>query len=172
MRHLQSATLPARQQGVTLIISLIFLAILMLLGVTAAQTSMMEERMAGNTRDRNLAFQSADAVLKVADTALNALPKDAKGKITAPFDGTVVGYPVYNAADANDVAYWNAYNWAGASILAGTALVNVDSQPRYIIQLISETATIQRFRITARGVGSSDGTVVIVQAGYENTHNP
>jgi type IV pilus assembly protein PilX len=173
MKSIQLIAPPSRQRGVTLIVALIFLAILMLLGVTIAQTSSMEERMAGNTRDRDLALQSAEAALKAADAALKALPKDPgpgpnMGKITTAFDGSTVGYVAYNPANASDAAYWSAYDWAGASHSAGTSLWKVAAQPRYVIEKLPDSVNTQRFRVTARGVGSSASTVVILQAGYEN----
>ena len=53
-----------KQQGVTLFIGLIFLIMLSLLGINAAQMSTLEERMSGNVRSRDLAFQAAEAALK------------------------------------------------------------------------------------------------------------
>jgi len=168
MNPIQLIAPPSRQRGVTLIVALIFLAILMLLGVTVAQTSSMEERMAGNTRDRDLALQSAEAALMAADIAMKALPKDAAGSITTTFDGSTPGYVAYDPANAGDAAYWNAYDWENESQSADTELSQVVEQPRYVIEKLPDVATTQRFRVTARGVGASDGTVVILQAGYEN----
>jgi len=150
----------SRQRGVTLIVALIFLAILMLLGVTVAQTSSLEERMAGNTRDRDLALQSAEAALKDAEA-------DLPGFLTNAFDGSTEGLIAFNAANANHAAYWNAYDWDNASQLASTSLDEVAEQPRYVIEKLPDSATTKRFRITARGIGSSANTAVILQAGYE-----
>jgi type IV pilus assembly protein PilX len=171
MKSIESITPFARQRGVTLIVSLIFLAILMLLGVTVAQTSSMQERMAGNTRDRDLAFQMAEAALNAADAAMQALPKDGSGNITTVFDGTTTGYVTYNPANASNATYWNAYDWANASqstAITLNAATHVTEQPRYVIEKLPDAATTQRFRVTARGVGASANTVVILQAGYEN----
>ena len=44
------------QRGSVLIVSLILLLILTLVGVTAMNMTSMEERMAGNYRDHQLAF--------------------------------------------------------------------------------------------------------------------
>lgn len=168
MKSMQSRTPLSSQRGVTLILALIFLAILMLLGVTVAQTSSMEERMAGNTRDRDVAFQSAEAAIDAAETALKALPTDAAGKITTAFDGSTAGYVAYDPASDSDADHWNAYNWASASVTAGFSLGQVAVQPQYVIEKLPDVATTQRFRVTARGSGSSSNTVVILQAGYEN----
>ena len=168
MKSMQSRTPLSRQRGVTLILALIFLAILMLLGVTVAQTSSMEERMAGNTRDRDVAFQSAEAAIDAAETALKALPTDGAGKITTAFDGSTAGYVTYDPASDGDADHWNAYNWASASVTVGSSLDQVAVQPQYVIEKLPDVATTQRFRVTARGSGSSSNTVVILQAGYEN----
>ncbi len=168
MNSIRNLASPSRQRGVTLIVALIFLAILMLLGVTVAQTTSMEERMAGNTRDRDLALQSAEAALSAADLALRALRDPTTGVINAAFDGSTPGYVTYSPANASDAAYWNAYDWANGSQSAGTSLSQVSAQPRYVIEKLPDAATTQRFRVTARGVGASANTVVILQAGYEN----
>lgn len=159
MKPVRSAPLSS-QRGVTLIVALIFLAILMLLGVTVAQTTSMEERMAGNTRDRDLALQSAEAALEDAQT-------DLLGYLANPFDGSTPGLVAFDSANANDSAYWNAYDWAGASQEASVDLDLVAEQPKYVIEKLPDVATTKRFRVTARGVGSSTNTVVILQAGYE-----
>lgn len=57
------------QKGVVLITGLVFLVMMTILGVTAMQNTVLEERMAGNLRDENLAFQAAEAALrKVSDS--------------------------------------------------------------------------------------------------------
>lgn len=55
------------QRGATLIISLLILLVMTLIGVTAIQTTTMEEKMAGNMRDQNLAFQAAEAALRAGE---------------------------------------------------------------------------------------------------------
>ncbi|MGD8589131.1 MAG: PilX N-terminal domain-containing pilus assembly protein, partial [Chromatiales bacterium] len=63
------------QQGSVLIVSLILLLVMTLLGLSAMQSSLMEETMAGNVKDRNLAFQAAEAALRDADAWLYSLPR-------------------------------------------------------------------------------------------------
>ena len=58
------------QNGSALIISLVFLLILTMIGVASIQDSTLQERMAGNERDRNLAFQAAEAALRVGEDHL------------------------------------------------------------------------------------------------------
>lgn len=53
-----------RQQGAVLIVSLIILLILTLIGLSAMQNTTLEEKMAGNYRDKNLSFQAAETTLR------------------------------------------------------------------------------------------------------------
>ncbi|MBK1647901.1 pilus assembly PilX family protein [Rhabdochromatium marinum] len=52
------------QQGMVLVIGLIFLLLMTVIGVTSIQTTTLDERMAGNLRDKNIAFQAAEAALR------------------------------------------------------------------------------------------------------------
>jgi Tfp pilus assembly protein PilX len=52
------------QRGVALIIGLVILAIITLIGIAAFSITTQEERMAGNSRDRMLAFEAAEAALR------------------------------------------------------------------------------------------------------------
>lgn len=56
-----------RQRGAALITSLIFLSVLTILGMSTLGTALLESRMAGNARDRNLAFQAAEIGLRDAE---------------------------------------------------------------------------------------------------------
>ena len=60
----------ADQSGAVLIISLIMLLLLMLIGTTSMQSTSLEEKMAGNSRDQNLAFQSAEAALRAGEARI------------------------------------------------------------------------------------------------------
>lgn len=55
------------ESGAALITSLIFMSILTVLGMTTLGTSILESRMAGNSRDRVLAFQAAEMGLRDAE---------------------------------------------------------------------------------------------------------
>lgn len=143
--------LPDAQRGVTLIVALIFLAILSLLGVTVAQTTQLEERMAGNTRDRDLAFQATEAALRWAST---------QNMETLSAGATI------NNANNDDAAFWNAFNWAGATQLT-PAEITVNGLVAYPQLVVEQRGTDPRYRVTARGVGSNANTVVILQAEYQ-----
>jgi type IV pilus assembly protein PilX len=56
-----------KQKGSIIIISLIMMLLLTIVGLTGVRISNLEERMSGNFRDHELAFQSAEAALVEAE---------------------------------------------------------------------------------------------------------
>lgn len=54
----------AKQDGAVLVISLILLLLLTILAITASSTASLQERMAGNAQEANIAFQTAESGLK------------------------------------------------------------------------------------------------------------
>jgi type IV pilus assembly protein PilX len=56
-----------RSQGSVLIVSLVFLLLLTIVGVSAMNMTNLEEKMTGNFRDHDLAFQTAETALLDAE---------------------------------------------------------------------------------------------------------
>lgn len=165
----QGSSLACRQRGVTLIVALIFMAMLALLGATAAQNSVLEERMAANTRDRDLAFQAAEAALKDAESNIATFSAQMG---TSP--GLVIADSCVNPSVAscylshgNDAAYWTStFIWNTTNARNPTQVLNqVDSQPLFMIERIpGGPGTLEAYRATARGVGKSANAVAITQS--------
>lgn len=152
--------LTAGQRGAALVVALIFLLVLTLLGTTAMRGTTMQERMAGNTRDWNLAFQAAEAALREAENFLlttAVLPEfdDTDGfyQVNSPLR------PAWNAIPPTD---------GNGFITYGGALPDVARAPRYFIEELStvrpagtetETGTpldeVFYFRVTAVGYGAA-----------------
>ena len=64
---MNTSTQRHQQKGATLVIALLILLVLTVLGIASMQVTRLEERMAGNSRDVNLAFQGAEAGLRDAE---------------------------------------------------------------------------------------------------------
>ncbi len=176
---MKSAILASRQRGVSLVIVLVFLIMMSLLGVTAMRTAGIEEKMSGNERDRQLAFEAAEAALRDAEI-------DVQDNVTsaAPFDSACTGGLCLPANGGAAVAATT--NWAGAvprpygSRTGANALQFVARQPRYIIELLpnmtapsGESLNVMAsaragtpFRITATGWGRRLSTQVQLQVVY------
>lgn len=150
------------QHGAALIIALIFLVILTLLGIVAAGVSGLEERMAGNTRDRDLAFEAAEAALRDAEFRLN---NTVGGQTGAQFRATA---GALGANTANDQTYWNGQNWNAATAISQN-LNQVAQQPRFFLERRAMPGTTEYYRVTARGIGGNSNAVVILQAEYTYT---
>lgn len=169
------------QSGVALVLALVFLLLLTLIGISALNTTSLEEKMANNAKDRNLAFQAAESALNLGESWIYA-------QIGKPyFPNNSVGLYVPET-DATPV--WDDVNWSGSSVVtypntptasgSGT-LGKVNTQPKYIIEDMGETQesggslTMETryrskgttiLRITARGTGGTDAAVVVLQSTY------
>lgn len=60
-------TPPARQRGAVLFVSLMILVLLTLLGLASMQVTTLQERMSGNYRTLNLAFQNSESRIRVQE---------------------------------------------------------------------------------------------------------
>ncbi|TAL43764.1 MAG: hypothetical protein EPN89_15120 [Methylovulum sp.] len=162
------------QSGAVLVISLVMLLALTLIGITGTQTTSLEEKMAGNWRDKNLAFQAAESALTAGEIAAAAAPA-----IACP-GANPAGY--YLPLDLNcdgikeATAVWdNAAIWSDdtKSVKYTVDLANLSASPRYIIEDMGATdcpgsaigaLDCNNYRITARATGGSTDTVVMVQS--------
>jgi len=58
------------QRGMALLISLIFLLLLTLVGISSMRNAMLQEKMAGSVTFRNTSFQTAEAALRTGESAV------------------------------------------------------------------------------------------------------
>ncbi|MCD5985184.1 MULTISPECIES: pilus assembly PilX family protein [Pseudomonas] len=63
---------PVRQSGMVLLVSLVFLLLLTLLGISSMQNATLQEKMAGSVVVRNQSFQLAESVLRLGESAIKA----------------------------------------------------------------------------------------------------
>ncbi len=161
-------------------IALILLLIMSLLGLSAMKATTMEEKMVGNSQDLNVAFEAAEAALRIAADDI------ANAEVVGFSDDCTSGY--CTAADGGDTdARWqnaalDVWNVAGKSQSA-EGVTGVQSQPKYIIEKMSFSGAVQApsmvvgfaargsdggnyYRVTARGTGASDTAVVTLQVLY------
>jgi Tfp pilus assembly protein PilX len=166
------------QAGVVLAISLIMLLLLTLIGTTAVRVTGLDEKMAGNMRDRNLAFQAAESALNAGEAAAETTTISAC-PATAP---NPTGF--YQSRDVNcdgvqeTTPIWNSIDWNTQAVHYSGALANISTNPRYIIEDMGLTcaspttpcpAVDQRrnFRITARASGGTADSLVMLQSIYQ-----
>ena len=183
-KKMNNPLLPGKQKGVVLIIGMLILIVLTIVGLTGMKMTSFEEKMSGNTKDKHVALQAAEAALIAAETFIN------NNVITVgnfDTDGTDGLY------DNSNEEIWKIIDWDGTDgSNDNEALVHssfnstykVKTSPKYVIEyygsvLDSYDATnldnygagvgagqTELFRITVRGTGTSDNAVVILQSTY------
>ena len=167
-----------RQQGAALVVGLIMLALMTIIGLTAVQSSIVENRIATNTYDKQLSFESAEAAQRDAEAWLDEQEEHPepkldgssnkvwpKGKVLEKKDAqgiveTENGKPVLMSA--RDIR-WDE-DGRSAGTIEGTA-----APAKYVIEEFtfvpddSSTETIAAgkglfyYRITSKGYGGSVG---------------
>ncbi len=190
MRPLRTLHPRRPASGFTLIAILVLIVVLAFLSLAAVSTSIVQERMAGNARDRNVALQAAEAALRDAEADIEAnLSKDS-GFSSACTTGLCVP-PSMTASGAQSAPKWASIDWAtmargygsvtGAAALKGPNNDPLATQPRYFIELLPglppsaggsvcmgcNTVANERaraYRITVRASGVRDSTVVMLQS--------
>jgi type IV pilus assembly protein PilX len=174
--RLNHTTTTNKQAGSVLIISLIMLVAMTLIGITAMRTSVLEEKMAGNMRDKELAFQAAEAALRAAEQSIQ---DNVISTVDFDDDGSDGLY---------DMTYddiWTSIDWDSDDSLEYTdfdSSYNIGTAPRYVIQHMATTGNeldelnldnqgqgtgggeIESFLITVRASGGTDKSYVYIQS--------
>ncbi len=182
------------QHGSAMFLSLMILLVLTLLGVLAANSGILQERMAGNFRESARAFQSAESGARWIEAWFASL-NDPSMQPFWCFSGACtntdlvwqVGQRPANMPEL-DQAWWNANALAfgidpstGAQTTSSvnqqaTDLSEVASDPRIVIEHVfcrGDTLAdcpggnaVQYYRITSRAVGGRPSSVAVVESTF------
>ena len=181
-----------RARGFSLLFILLMIVVVGFMALAGMSTGVVQERMAGNARDKNVALQAAEAALRDAEVDIEANMSSASPFTTACGTGLCMppsmtanapqSAPLFTSIDWNTQA--RAYGSAtGAPALVGPGNVALASQPRYFVEMLpslppgaghsvcmgcTTTATerARAYRITVRASGVRDSTVVMLQSVY------
>jgi type IV pilus assembly protein PilX len=170
--------------GFAMTTALIFLFALLWLGIASMKNNSMQERMVGNSKDENIAFQAAEAALRDAelDVSLNLLAN-------LPFSAACLnGLCLPASLQGNTTPVWESISWSDSSVTRSygqytnaTALPGVAIQPVYIVERLSSvdasagesigmgirpTSVGQAYRITVLATGARAETKVMLQSIY------
>lgn len=168
------ATNPGKNQsGVVLILSLIMLLLLTLIGTVGVQSTSLEEKMAHNARDKDLAFQTAESALTSIENNIPALANFSAA-------GTSGLYTFNTTVDLSDAQLKSDAFWINNPVASFTTsnLGNSIANAQYIIQALepgcfippcTAGVTQQAYSITVRATGRNSTTVVVLQAVFTPT---
>jgi type IV pilus assembly protein PilX len=134
-----------RQSGMVLVTGLVFLLLMTVLSMATVTNTSLDERMASNSNDRNLAFQAAEVALRRAEIAIMAAP--------TVFD---VDVTTVNPDPNND------HGWTD-QITSPTTIAKISAQPVYVMQCVDESCATGQYRVTARGQGAIANSVVVLE---------
>lgn len=183
---------PAR--GFSLIVILLTMLVLSFLALGAMNSAVVQERMAGNARDRNVALQAAEAALRDAEADIES-NADAANGFTEDCNTGLCIPPSDTASGPKSAPMWQTIDWAtqaraygsrtGATAVPGPGNEALATQPRYFIERLptlpprsGDTACVgggcgnaptdkaRAYRITARASGVRASTVVMLQSVY------
>jgi type IV pilus assembly protein PilX len=163
-----------RQRGTVLLMALMFLVVLSLLGIAMVSSTSVEERMARNARDQDVAMQAAEAALRDARIRITGIYTNPPTPLNSwDFSDTCTnGLCTRNATQP----VWSAYSLdTTPSQPLGTttgspSMLGVSAAPRYLIERIiiqqpgaaitGVASGVTAHRITAKGVGRSSSIIV------------
>lgn len=166
------------ERGAVLITGLLLVLLLTIMGLASMQGSTLQERMAGNMEQRDLAFQAAEAGLRDAESYIGGLA------VLPAFDNTD-GH--YTPANPGATPRWNTVDWITTTAptdyrqyAAGDLGGAPYPLPRYIIEYVAAVeddgddseaysasgATSDMLRITSRGVSPNGRSIVRLQTTY------
>lgn len=178
-------TLPRmrQQRGAVLVVSLLLLLVMTLLGLGASQSTRLQERMAGNQRDLELAMQGAEAALRGAEYQLRPnmnvnermcqTPEIDCVSFSSLLRDTSTGVPLDLARQTDDWWEDNAQTYEQA-----TSLDRLEREPEYVNEYYGEVEdtlsdggaylSIVRdfYRSTGRSRGQTESAQVVVQSTY------
>lgn len=169
-------TLKTRECGAALVTGLIFMVIMTIIVIAALRSAMMEERMAANALNRQLALQSGEAALRDAEEFIQTSGAPFDPYVPSSFTAGCTSGMCNKAAD-DDEPRWKTVNWGSVGIPSTTEIDGVKEQPRYIVEIVNVPVVggggggicpKVLYRLTARGVGGVDNAVVFVQTMYRH----
>ena len=165
-----------RQEGAVLVVTLMILLVVTLLTVSNMRSSILEEKMAGNTNDRNVAFQAAESALREGETFLESIVSLGDFQGQAGLFGRTDDEPVFH----------NGTTWSDSTnhVVAGTD-VGTYQRPQYFIKNMTTvpgvsgalnmsgygdnkgSGDVTIFRVTVKATGTSaDSAEVILRTQY------
>lgn len=161
------------QQGAVLLLSMVLMLALTVIGVSSMQGTIFDEKMAGNSRDVNLAFQAAESGLRNGELWLF-------DQTSAPVADNTASAGVYAENALGTSSWWqgSSSTWWGSKAIAMSGVQGVAEQPTRIIEkdiFLSDSldtgtqqvaSGVNFYRVTSRATGARSNVVRQLQSIY------
>ncbi len=165
------------QGGAVLIVGMMMVLLMTVVALGAIRGSGMQEQMVGNMRDRQLAFQAAEAALRDGESVIEPSANFVTGNWAS--SGLYNNLPTWTPYHM--VANWSPSEWQSRSAPASTPVGDLAAPPRYLVERIDyscssgSAADIEFvpdrdpdviYRVSSRGVGGSANAAAVLQSTY------
>ena len=184
MKYIDHTSQLARQTGAALITSLVFMAILTMLGISAMRSNTADVKIHNAMRDRANAFQCAEAALRQGERFIEDVrAKPTEQTLVVP-DRALNEVWGIDTRDMNDLVkntrtWWQANGWGDFVLNNPDSQIGCAETAEFIVQSMGGSgddgsadlsfkkqaeSQIDAYRISSRSEGVSDNSVVIVQS--------
>lgn len=176
MRHSlqvkEHASLNRRQTGSVLIIGMLLLLMMTLLGLLTTSETRTDARITSNTLDRAIAFQAAEAALRMAEATIQCY--ESTDPDTCGCSGDAFYYDSDEDPPSDDTKWDTACN-------SGVNIPGIAGSPLYIIEKLDPSSifggyvvvgevyhsrTNSVYRVTVLSYGRSSDTQVILETTF------
>jgi type IV pilus assembly protein PilX len=187
IKHIYRAqtSLPSSQGGAVLIVGLVMVLLITIVSLSAIRGTGLQENMAGNMRDRNIAFQAAESALREGEWILSPSNEDALPSFSC-LDGQGACLDL-SATPKDSVTYLTNERWKKIAKQSGLDIKEVSDKPSFLLEELEvdigasaaaegsaidvggmmTTGDATPYRATARGFGLSPDAEAIVQSAYK-----
>ena len=184
---LQAYSPSPRQEGMALVIALVFLVLLTVIGIAALGSNILQQRMTFGSAERNAALQSADSALLAGENWISTQTAQPVGTCTS------------TSSTCTSPAIWARYGqatppvgltqlttgsfWTGYGQSFGYTIPNAYLQPQYVIEDLGHDNSgslavgqsppgyqTYYFQVTARGYGAQNTSSALVQSVYAKSY--
>jgi type IV pilus assembly protein PilX len=171
---------PATSRGFILIVGLFFLVILTMLSIAMFRSFGLQERIAGNTRDKQRAFEAAQSALQYGEWWLG----QGNGSTGAVCAGVTNGNVMTSMrVCSNALATPTTLPWtirtdyqppqmavaAGGGVVSVGGDINYQAMPGLYMSYLglAPSGLAQLYQVTAFGYGGNANTTSVVQSTYQ-----
>ena len=175
------SVLAGKQHGAILVISLILLLVMTMIAISAMRSTTLEERMGGNTRNQETAFQAAEAVLRAGEATIQGTTVEPLATSDGSTDIWVLDAP--DPDTTNAIAWWKESArdqswWTSNAVTYTGTLSGVGTDPMYLIEEADyvrsgltigtqlDQTGLMYYRVTARATGGNDLARKLLQSTY------
>ena len=163
----------SKQSGAVLLVGIVMLMVLSLVVIMSAKTSVLQQKMTTNQRDKELSFQAAESALRAGESYIKNTEESTLSTI---FNNTNGLYQFDKTKD-----FGRETTWANLSTVETSTHFQVKEKAFYLIEELPSISAIgaslampkadnsHYYRITSRSKGGTDNTRTVLQSVYKKS---